>query len=463
MIAARLLVPLVIVAAALACNRSPATSHPRSAERPDVVLVVIDTLRADHLGSYGYGRAQTPKLDALAARGTRFAAAHSATSWTLPSVASILTGRYPAEHGVDRVGTSLNEKLVTVAEVLHDAGYETAAFSANVALVIEASGFGQGFDVFRPLEASADDTDPILVRDGTDRAAMAARADAMTDAALTWLSARSHPDQPYFLYVHYFDPHVSYSPPKEYAARFGVAPDDPLWHGQSVMLLSPTPPPPAQLATLLALYDAEIAFTDTHVGRLCDEVRASHGDPVIIVTSDHGEEFGDHGGTQHGKTLYEEMLRVPLLAAGPGISEGRVVDTPVSLVSLAPTIAELAAAPPGSFPAPSFAAALRGDDVTAEPVFADLSHRLATHRGAVIDGSWKLTLNRGFDASLFDLKADPGERAGTHGAPDLARRLQKALGDHTRDGMKKRAAAPPVTREIDDARRERLKALGYVE
>jgi arylsulfatase A-like enzyme len=453
---------ILIVALLAGCN-----TFPTPARRPDLVLVVIDTLRADHLGSYGYARGQTPRLDGFAAAGTRFASAHAPTSWTLPSVASILTGRYPIEHGVERVVASLNDKHVTVAEVLHDAGYETAAFSANVALVIEASGFAQGFDVFRVLEVAADgpdDTDPVLVRDGTERSAQAARADLVTDQALAWLGSRSHPERPYFLYVHYFDPHVSYSPPPEYAARFGVRPDDPLWHGQGLMMLAGKPPPAPELQTLMGLYDAEIAFTDTHVGRLIDGIESARGGATVIVTSDHGEEFDDHGGLQHGRTLFEEMLHVPLLAVGSGISKGRVVDTPVSLVSIAPTLAELAGAGPAAFPPVSLAGALRGSAMTPEPIFADLALPLGTHRGAVIDGTWKLTLNRGFNASLFDLASDPHEKSNElAGQTELGRRLQKTLGDHTGEGMKKRAAAPPVSRELDDARRERLKALGYVE
>ena len=171
--------------ALLGCTRTPA--------QPNLVLVVIDTLRADHLGAYGDAKAETPRLDAFAAKGTRFTAARAASSWTLPSVASILTGRYPAEHGAERLVSVLSDKQVTVAEMLAAAGYETAAFSANVSLVIPESGFAQGFDRFDVLEArpgAGAAADPVAVRDGTNRAAQAARADEVTDAVLAWWKSR---------------------------------------------------------------------------------------------------------------------------------------------------------------------------------------------------------------------------------------------------------------------------------
>jgi arylsulfatase A-like enzyme len=443
----------------LGCSRAPT--------RPNLVLVVIDTLRADHLGSYGYAKAQTPQLDALAARGTRFAAARSASSWTLPSVASILTGRYPVEHGAERLVSVLSDQQVTAAEMLAAAGYETVAFSANVSLVIPESGFGQGFERFDVLEAREGNgtaADPVAVRDGTNRAALAARADELTDAVLAWVTSRPQSTRPFFLYVHYFDPHASYSPPAAYAAKFGVQPNDPLLApGQGAITFANKVPEARELATLQALYDAEIAFTDHELGRLFD--RLGLADAVTIVTADHGEEFGDHGGMLHGKTLFEEMLHVPLIVAGGGLPAGRVVDAPVSLVSIFPTLGELAKATlPAGLPSRSLVATLRGGAPAPEMIFADLAPAGAAHRAAVIDDSWKLILNRGFVPLLFDLASDPGEtknRNQGEGARTMA--LQKGLGEHNKAGFRARAAAPPVQRALDADRRERLRQLGYVE
>ncbi len=453
-----------VLAAAGGCSRAPT--------RPNVVLVVIDTLRADHLGCYGYARAETPRLDALAASGTRFAAARAATSWTLPSVATILTGKYPVEHGVEHLTSVLSENQVTVAETLAAAGYETAAFSANVSLVIPESGFAQGFERFDVLEATAGANpaaDPVLVRDGTNRAAQAATADGVTDAALAWLHARAPSPRPYFLYLHYFDPHASYTPPVAYAERFGVHGGDPLLaRGQGIVTVSFKPPAADELAKLVALYDAEIAFTDHELGRLFDGlgIGGEHArDTVVVVTADHGEEFGEHGGMLHGRTLFEEMLHVPLLIAGADVPAGRLVDAPVSLVSLAATLAEIGkATPPAGLAGPSLVPAMHGAAPAPAMIFATLAQRTSIHRAAVIDGAWKFVLTNKFAPALFDLATDPGEHASLHErqGPRVTV-MAKAFGERNKAWTKARAATPPQQRTLDAARRERLRQLGYVE
>jgi arylsulfatase A-like enzyme len=447
---------VLVVLTAFGCSRGTAA--------PNVVLVVIDTLRADHVGSYGYGQPTTPRLDALAARGTRFAAARATSSWTLPSVASILTGRSPVEHGAERVGFALGQGQVTLAETLGGAGYETAAFSANVVLVTPEVGLAQGFDRFDVLEMPpADGAAPA-----GHVAERAATADRVTDAALAWVKGRRDPSRPYFLYVHYFDPHASYAPPRAYAERFGVAADDPLLGRGQNLVVRGKPPPEDVLATLRKLYDAEIAFTDHEVGRLLDGLgveRESAPGSVVVVTADHGEEFGDHGGMEHGKTLFDEVLRVPLLIAGTGLPGGRVVETPVSLVGIVPTITELAgiAAPAEGRPA-SLVSALRGGEAAAGPVFATLAPPTAKHRSAAVEGTAKVILDRGFKALLFDVARDPGERTNIAEADFVrSRNLQLAIGAHNKAGYKARGAAPPEKRALDADRRERLRQLGYVE
>lgn len=461
---------VVLAAAAIAvgmgCRQPSAPAH------PNVVLVVVDTLRADHLGSYGYARAATPRLDAFAASGVRFTGARAASSWTLPSVASILTGRYAVEHGVERLESALNDEQVTVAETFTAAGYETAAFSANISLVIPESGFAQGFARFDVIEDTLDPNraaDPVLVRDGTNRSAQAAPANRVTDAVLGWFRARTQPERPYFLYVHYFDPHASYTPPPDYAERFGVKADDPLLaRGQAIVTFGAKPPPPDQLATLVALYDAEIAFTDHEIGRLLDGlgVPGDHArDTVVVLTADHGEEFGEHGGMLHGRTLFEEMLHVPLVVAGAGVPTNRIVEAPVSLVSIAATLADLAAVPPSpTFGGHSLAPAIHGAAAVSEVVFAELAPSLAIHRSAAIEGTWKLLLGKGFVPSVYDLATDPGERTDRRqNAGGQTAALQKAIGEHNKAGFKVRASAPPEKRTLDAERRERLRQLGYVE
>ncbi|MCC6847160.1 MAG: sulfatase [Deltaproteobacteria bacterium] len=442
------------------CSR-PAPPSMRA--RPNVVLVVIDTLRADHLGAYGYARARTARLDAFAARGTRFGLARSTSSWTLPSTASILTGRYPVDHGAERMTLKLNEKQLMLAEMLAAAGYDTAGFSANAAVVTPESGFAQGFDRFDVLARRGDQSgaDPVWP---SNEQKPDATADVVTDAALEWVASRPTTNGPYFLYVHYFDPHSTYSPPPAYAEAFGVRSGDPLRGPAQALVMMKKALAEHELATLRALYDAEIAFTDREIGRLLDGIGfGRRHDIIVVITSDHGEEFGEHGRMQHTKTLYEEVLRVPLLVGGADLPTGRVVEAPVSLVGVFPTIAELAGVEvPSGLPGRSFVPVLRGAEPAPAPVFAELSWG-RVHRAAVVDGSWKLLLDQGFVPTLYDLATDAGEttprnqnQAARTGA------LQKAIGEHNKAGFRARAAAPPVALALDAERRERLRQLGYV-
>lgn len=459
---AALAVLTIASVAGLGCERA---RRSEAVTRPNVVLVVIDTLRADHLGSYGYARAETPRLDAFAARGTRFGMARATSSWTLPSTGSILSGRYPAEHGAERMSLALSDKLVMMAEMLGAAGYDTAGFSANAAVVTPESGFAQGFARFDVLTRRGDESGPDPVWPNGEKAAEPdATADVVTTAALEWLASRAATERPYFLYVHYFDPHASYSPPPAYAERFGVPANDPLRGPVQAMVMMEKTLTAAQLATLRALYDAEIAFTDREVGRLLDGLGFGRvQDTVVVITADHGEEFSEHGRMQHTRTLYEEVLRVPLVIAGADLPAGRVVDAPVSLVSLFPTVAELAGTEaPAGLPGRSLVPALRGADLAAEPVFADLSSGLV-HRAAVVEDTWKLLLDRGFAPQIYDLATDAAETT-PQNANQAGRvaAMQKAIGEHNKTCIRARGAAPPVASNLDSDRRERLRQLGYV-
>jgi arylsulfatase A-like enzyme len=378
--------PTRLVAAALVGAALVGLPSPRPA-RPSVLLIVIDTLRADHLGCYGYARPTSPHLDALARRGVRFANAHAPASWTGASVASILTGLYPAVHGVD--------------------------------------------------------TPTSVLSDGV----------------------------PIFAYVHYLDPHADYFPPPAYAARFGVSMDAPLAGiAQRPLLRSFHAPASADdLATLIGLYDGEIAFTDDQVGRLIDEIRDRVAGPMlVVVTADHGEEFGDHGGLLHGITLWEEQLHVPLIVAGTRIAPGRTIRTPVSLVSVWPMLAGLTGVgtPMDTTERPAAAPLL--DAAAPTPIFADLerpSPRLEHwHSRVVIDGSWKLIVASGDSTLVFDLAHDPGERRDV-AAVEPERRVALAESLRVRDAaaVAARAGAHPGTSMMTAERRERLKALGYAQ
>ncbi|HSF20215.1 MAG TPA: sulfatase-like hydrolase/transferase [Vicinamibacteria bacterium] len=276
-----------------------------SAASFDVVLITLDTTRADRLGVYGYEKAETPNLDRLAREGIRFADAVSPAPITLVAHASMLTGLDPDHHGVRHNGQyRLDPSRVTLAEVLRENGYQTAAIVSG--FVLDARyGLDQGFDRYD------DRTTPLS---GQPFSGLGERnAEATTDAALEWLGGRDE-SKPYFLWVHYFDPHSEYKPPEEYASRFSASP-----------------------------YDGEIAYMDSQIGRLIAELEKTGNDLLVVVAGDHGESFGEHSEHGHSRFLYESTQRVPLLLWSPGaLLTPQVVDgAAVGLVDIFPTVLEL--------------------------------------------------------------------------------------------------------------------------
>ncbi len=247
-----------------------------------IVLVTVDTLRADHVGAYGAAQARTPTFDAVAAQGVRFETAISPVPLTLPTHASILTGRTPPAHGVRHNSVfKLADGIPTLAERMRDAGFATAAFVA--AFVLDRQfGLGRGFETY-------DDQMAGHPSGGSSISYAERPADAVIDAALGWLAGA--PDR-FFLWVHLYDPHAEYAPPLGFAAAFPRSP-----------------------------YDGEIAFADAQLGRLVAEIdrRWDPARTLLVFTSDHGESLGEHGEPTHGYTLYDATQRVPLLMRGPGL------------------------------------------------------------------------------------------------------------------------------------------------
>jgi len=295
--------------------------------RPDIVLVLVDTLRADRLGCYGNPRPTSPNLDRLAAEGLRFEHALSASTWTLPSTASILSGLLPDQHGVRVGGEALSDAAETAAERLRAAGYRTVAFTDG-GWVHHRWGFGQGFARFDVLPRTGRSADVRLI----------------VDAALEWLdTARQHP---YLLVVHTYEVHQPYVDPDGFAEPFL----DPAYEGRldrrvKVASTRPEEYDAADAEWMLGLYDGEIRRADHHLARLLERVRSSPrwDRTAVIVTSDHGEEFLDHGGVEHvmGR-VYDANVRVPLLVRVPGGTRRAVVGAPASGVDIAPTLLDLA-------------------------------------------------------------------------------------------------------------------------
>jgi choline-sulfatase len=417
----------MLVALAPACRQQAPAPRATSGPRPDVLLVTIDTLRADHVGCYGRTQAVTPTLDGLAARGVRFPAAVAHVPLTGPSHASILTGVTPLGHGFrDNGGYALPSGVRTAAEDFGKAGYRTAAFVSGFPLN-RRFGFDRGFE-------SYDDHFPK----GNDprRAPHVERfADATTDAALRWLEA---PDgaagkQPFFLWVHYYDPHAPYEPPPEFAPRFASEP-----------------------------YDGEIAFVDQQLARLLKRLdeRGDLARTVVLATADHGEGLGEHGEVSHGLFLYESTLRVPFVVAGPGIAAGRVAPTVARGVDVLPTLLDLAAlAGRAEIEGRSLRPALEGREMSDAPAYAETLYPLRELGWAPLF-AWRTARHKMIEApkpELYDLEQDPGEtrnRAGSENTrfAELQQKLQAALA----------RPAPAAAAELDPETAERLRALGYV-
>lgn len=462
---------LVLGLALVALAVTIRTARPVAPAGPNVLLIVVDTLRADHLGAYGYDRPTSPHLDALASRGARFARAYAPSSWTGASVASILTGLYPRVHGMERHTSDLGARWPRLPAAFQDAGYATGAISANPAFVTPEVGFGGGFESFDLLHGApanpGDVGDHIWANPDMTALVHVAAANKVTDAALAWI--RRHHNESYFLYLHYFDPHAGYYPPPEYARKLGVDPTSPLAGRQqrTVMFAGRPPADPATLATLIGLYDGEIAFTDAEIGRLLTEVAPLITRPtIVVVTADHGEEFGEHGGLQHGKTLFEEQIRVPLVIARLGGDEAaaEVIETPFSLCDLWPLLAGMTGVPtrPGSA---ALALADLAGTPASSPVFADLATVGRLHRWATVAEHQKLIVTRERTSLLFDLQRDPREQVNRASAePAHVRRLRRALMRQRASWVaERRGATPAPAVSWSQERLERLRALGYAE
>ncbi|MGB8959807.1 MAG: sulfatase, partial [Candidatus Aminicenantales bacterium] len=300
---ARLLLGSLLLALAVAGILGPGRgSRSGKAAGHNVLLITLDTTRADHLGCYGFAQAATPNLDRLAGEGIRFARVYAPAPLTLPSHASIMTGLYPATHGVRNNGHELVSKWKTLAEVLKGRGFTTAAFVSSFS-VDSRFGIGRGFDVY-------DDTFEVQA---PLKGANAERRAGDTFARFSrWLDG--HAQDRFFAWVHYYDPHLPYDPPSPY--REG----------------SPGRP-----------YDGEIAYMDHYVGAILEalEAKGLRDKTLIVVAGDHGEGLGDKAETGHGIFLYEETMRVPLIINGrKAFPRPRVVEGAVRLVDVAPTILE---------------------------------------------------------------------------------------------------------------------------
>jgi arylsulfatase A-like enzyme len=437
-----------ITALGLACRPAPAPQPPRN-----VILIVVDTLRADHLGYHGHPRATSGRLDRLAERSAVFLNHQAHSSRTGPSVASLFTSLHVRSHGVvnpldqwDGKGILVDERL-TLAEMLAGAGYECRGLVANPNLYPQY-GFAQGFDTYRPVP-------------------MAAPAAPILEAAAGWLSETS---RPFFLYVHLMDPHSPYSAPLP--AGFGADPDysgpvDGSHTQLDQILAGDLSVGPDDERRVAELYDAEIAAFDAALGTFLARLD-EHGlreQSILILTSDHGEELFEHGAVLHGYTLYREQLHVPLLVHAPGLVQAGSVTATTRNIDVLPTLLELLGLPAAdSAQGRSLVPLLVGGELPAAPVLAETRLRaVKTVRVRSFEsGGHKLieSLVPEGPAQLFDVSADPGE------TKDLSQSAPKTLERLERERDAFLASLPevvPATVRLDAEALERLRALGYVE
>jgi arylsulfatase A-like enzyme len=446
---------------------TPAWSHVRVVRRtwrdrqaasmaaPSVLVLLVDTLRADRLGCYGARPSPSPNLDRLAERALVFEQAIAQSSWTVPSVATLFTGLHPRSHGAwlashdDTDGASdvmfLPDSLPTLAGEAQRAGITTVAVSANP-LVSHGTNFAQGFETFVEFGMESRERPDGKAKDW----APAADVDAKF---LAWL--RRNRGRRFLAYLHYMEPHDPYTPRGERPPPPpGLSPA--LAHGevfdaaQRIDWHGGAPLPEPVVAWLRQLYDGEIRGWDDELGRLLPALDALgvRDSTVVVVTADHGEEFQEHGKLRHGADLYDETLHVPLLIAGPGVVAGRVAEQ-VQGIDLFPTVAALLgfAAPPA---APGRNVLVDRD---ARPAYSELGELTA-----VRTLRWKLIAAPGSAAELYDLEADAGERRNRFGTAAAGETLTQLLAT-----WRATAPAPPAAADRDPQIVEKLRALGYVE
>jgi len=424
-----------------------ACGPPPDLPQNNVLLVVLDTVRADHLSAYGYPRPTAPNLDRLAEEGELYLRAYAQSPWTLPAVATILTGQPPHVHGARRTAHGVHgirDDVTTLAERMSRARYRTAAFVNVVWCAAEVSGLDRGFELYD-------------MRFREDNYQQERDARETTDAALEWI--RSIEGDPFFLVVHYFDPHLTYDPPPPFDTMF-EAPGGPrisrgfgsseevfkIREGQIRL-------DERRRESLIARYDGELRFVDEQLGRLRERLEelGRWDDTLVVVMADHGEEFWDHGAFEHGHTHHEELLHVPLVVRRPVGPVGVENADRVRQLDIAPTILEFAGLPP----------------------IAELPGRVLPHAGtelSIAEGSlWAgdllsargelgtVILNRDTDEVEFygpedTREAHPGESPASGQEPYLE--LLRAL---PRPG----GGGEPA-RQLTDEQRERLRSLGYL-
>jgi arylsulfatase A-like enzyme len=461
-------ITLSILAAALA-GASLWAAPAADAPLPNVLLISIDTLRADHLSCYGYARRTSPYIDGLAREGTRFSRAYTVIPLTGPAHLSLFTSRYPQENGVRRNGVALpdNRAIVTLPQILRGHGYKTGAFGSSWPLLGRLTHLNRYFDTY----------DEHMNR--TYQLFNSSRyAEDVTPRALTWLHKHANKKKPFFLWVHYFDPH------EPYLFREGFDPSD-------VDKAHPYQPPKDDgMRERMHNYDSEIYYTDHSIGKLLAALDAMHikDSTMVVLVADHGESLGQHGYVGHGRHVFEGIIHIPFIVRYPGhVKAGQVIDTPVSIIDVTPTIVDLTVKNvevvkekvPVVFSGRSLASSLEdGEKPTDRRIYYVTfpgkkgyapqwlswiwvqNEELPSHFGRIDDFSKMIWDPGNRKLDLYDLRSDPHElHARVLTASDSAYRADTAaLGKWFR-----RTETRAVEQKLSPHDEEVLKSLGYVQ
>ena len=430
----------LVVTLTTGCDRG-SNSKPRGGSvRPNVVVITVDTLRADRLGCYGYGPARTPHTDKLADEGVRVAHAIAPTPITLPSHTTIFTGLEPPAHGVrENASFEVPDEAVTLAERLKAEGYRTQAFISAIVLH-RTYNLDQGFDGYDDRLWGSDPESIFMMRERS--------AEETMNGVLDWLDASSSNEEPFFLWLHLFDPHAPYAPPSQDAAK------------------TPTP------------YDGEIAAVDRQIGRLVRalEDKGALDDTILVFTSDHGESLGDHGEATHAVFIYESTVRVPLIVRYPRkLPRGKVYEGSARSVDIMPTVLSLAEIAPGKSQGRDLTAAFAGTEPPpelvqySESLHPKLEYGMAPLRG-VREGKW--TYIRAPRPELYDRSEDPEEvrnllepsTTGSRTTIGVARAEALRLDNQLTRALSEidQLAIVPKAKPVDATTTEMLRALGYV-
>jgi arylsulfatase A-like enzyme len=422
-----------------------------------VVLVVVDTWRADHLGFHGYPRATTPALEPWLERAAVFERALATAGWTLPSFGSLFTGHIPSRHAAGLLLEAgekpqfafLDGSERPLGERLSQAGFATAGV-VNNPFLHPGFGLSRGFETWDYVFGNYSNT---------------ARASQIVHWGFRWLDARD--ERPFLLLLHLFDPHLSYDPPPAVRGRFTGG-----YKGRFELPFTGfgdanagwMPPAPEDRRFVADAYDEELLFVDRELGRLLAglQQRGLLEDTLVVLTSDHGEELFDHGGFEHGHTLFQELLHVPLIFWGPGVAPGRI-DEPVSLVDVLPTLLDALGLPADAdLAGRSLWPLLTERARPPETSFFAEGTLHGIDRKALVRWPWKLVASEGEAPRLYDLSRDPGEQRDLAAAePDRVAQLLKELGDGVARAAAGRSTQVPA--RVDAEIRKQLEALGYLD